>query len=183
MLLTLAQGAVAKVSQTTAYSYFKVQGQSPRLIYISLLKHAKGPGGHDAYATTITRIYQKTNFLVGKMCSFKDYRIMGTFKITLPKLVGSAGASNATKQSWADFADVLKHHEEHHRDLWMGCISSFDKQIRYMSATSCGALSIKFKTLWKTMQKNCDAQNQAFDVKERLNFLSHPFIQKVQHDR
>ena len=63
----------AKVSLNTTYSYFKVQGKTSREIYISLLKHAKGPGGHDAYATITTRIYQKSNFLVGKNCAIKDY--------------------------------------------------------------------------------------------------------------
>lgn len=181
--MALEQGAEAKVSQTTTYNYFKVQGQSPRAIYVSLLKHAKGPSGHDAYATTITRIYQKTDFAVGKNCSFKNYSIIGKFKITLPKLTGADGASKATKQGWAGFAAVLKRHEEHHRDLWMACVRNFEKQVRNMSAKSCGTLAIKFKTLWNTMQKSCDAQNSAFDKRERQNFLRQPFIQMVQHDR
>ena len=169
----------AKVSQSTTYSYFKVQGQTPREIYVSLLKHAKGPGGHDAYATTTTRIYQKTSFTVGSFCSFKNYNITGTFKITLPKLVGTDGATAATKQGWAGFANVLKRHEEHHRELWMGCVRNFEQQVRSMSEKNCGALGSNFKKLWKVMQKNCDAQNAAFDKQEQLNFLRNPFIQTV----
>ncbi len=181
--MALEQGAEAKVSQTTTYNYFKVQGQSPRAIYVSLLKHAKGPSGHDAYATTITRIYQKTDFAVGKNCSFKNYSIIGKFKITLPKLVGAAGASAATKQSWAGFATVLKRHEEHHRDLWMACVRNFEKQVASMSSKNCGTLAINFKKLWITTQKNCDAQNRAFDKNERQNFLRQPFIQMVRRDK
>lgn len=173
----------AKVLQSTSYSYFKVQGQTPREIYVSLLKHAKGPGGHDAYATTTTRIYQKTSFAVGKTCSFTNYRITGAFKITLPKLVGAGATSAATKQSWAGFANVLKRHEEHHRDLWMACVRNFEAQVRSMSAKSCGQLGSNFKKLWKAMQKNCDAQNSAFDRQEKLNFLRQPFIQKVLRGR
>ncbi len=179
LFVSLGQSAEAKVSQSTSYNYFKVQGKMPREIYISLLKHAKGPSGHDAYATTTTRIYQKTNFAVGKNCSFKNYGIIGRFKITLPKLVGADGASAATKQSWAGFANVLKRHEEHHRDLWMACVRSFENQVRDMSAKSCGQLATNFKKLWKAMQKNCDAQNSVFDKQEQFNFLRQPFIQMV----
>ncbi len=183
LLVGLGNSAEAKVSQSTAYNYFKVKGQTPREIYSSLLKHAKGPGGHDAYATTTTRIYQKTSFAVGKNCSFKDYSIIGKFKITLPKLVGANGALAATKQSWAGFATVLQRHEEHHRDLWMACVQSFESQVRNMSAKNCSALTVNFKKLWKTMQKNCDAQNSAFDKQEKLNFLRLPFIQMVRRGK
>ena len=179
MVVTNAYTAEAKVSQSTTYSYFKVQGQTPQEIYISLLKYAKGPRGHDAYATTTTRIYQKTSFAVGTTCGFKNYNITGTFKITLPKLVSADGASATTRQSWAGFANVLKRHEEHHRELWMGCIGSFEKQVRNMSAKTCSALGANFKKLWKTMQRNCDAQNSDFDKQEQLNFLRQPFIQMV----
>ena len=184
-LIILMAGSIAeaKVSQSTTYSYFKVQGKTPREIYISLLKHAKSPGGHDAYATIKTQIFQKTNFEVGKTCRFQDYSIIGKFKISLPKLVASSTASAATRQSWAGFASVLKRHEEHHRDLWMACVNSFEQQVRKMSAESCGALTTKFKKLWKAMQKNCDAQNSAFDKAERQNFLRQPFIQTVRRGR
>ena len=183
VIMAIGQNVEAKISQSTTYNYFKVQGQTPREIYISLLKHAKGPGGHDAYAFITTRISQKTDFVVGKNCSFRNYNISSSFKITLTKLVNAGVASSATKQNWAGFASVLQRHEEHHRDLWLACVRNFENQVRSMSAKNCSALSSKFRSLWKAMQKKCTAQNSAFDLAERQNFLRQPFIQKVRRGK
>ncbi len=177
VFLVFGQFAEAKVSQSTSYNYFKVQGQTSREIFNSLLKHAKGPSGHDAYATTITRISQKTDFTVGKNCGLKNYRISASFKITLPKLAGAGSASAATKQNWNGFAGKLKRHEEHHRDLWVACVRSFESKVRNLQAQSCGVLGSQYKKLWMAMEKSCTAQNDAFDRQEQLNFMSQPFIQ------
>ena len=183
VFLAFGQFAEAKVLQTTSYNYFRVQGQTSREIFNSLLKHAKGPSGHDAYATTITRIYQKTDYTVGKNCGLKNYRISASFKITLPKLAGAGSATATTKQSWNGFAGILKRHEEHHRDLWVACVRSFESKVRNLEAQSCGVLGSQYKKLWMAMEKTCTAQNDDFDRQEQLNFMHQPFIQAALHGK
>jgi predicted secreted Zn-dependent protease len=177
-MILMVNVAQAKISQNTSYSYFKISGQSAQQIYKSLLAHAKGPGGHDAYATTSTRIIQNGQYTGGKSCRVKSYNTFLTFKINLPKLAAS-NAHASVKGSWQNFAGVLKRHEEHHRTLWMSCATQFNTAVLALSNSNCSTLKRKFDSLWKKAQANCRKQNDAFDKAEQAQFLRQPFIQLV----
>lgn len=181
-IFLLAGSAMAKTTSSTQYNYFKIQGQTAQQIHISLFKHAKGPGGHDAYATTSTRIFQKVSFIVGKTCSVKTYDMQAMFKINLPVLK-SSNPSPLVKAKWAGFADVLRLHEEHHRSLWLACAQKFNQKVQSLSAPNCQALNKKFISLWKTMETDCKKQNAAFDRAEQLRFPKLPFIKMVSGGR
>jgi predicted secreted Zn-dependent protease len=177
-MILMVNVAQAKISQNTSYSYFKISGQSAQQIYKSLLAHAKGPGGHDAYATTSTRIIQNGQYTGGKSCRVKSYNTFLTFKINLPKLA-SSNAHASVKGSWQNFAGVLKRHEEHHRTLWMSCATQFNTAVLALSNSNCSTLKRKFDSLWTKTQNSCRKQNDAFDKAEQAQFLRQPFIQLV----
>ena len=171
--------ASAKITQSTNYNYFAVRGNSALEVYLSLLAHAKGFGGHNAYATTVTTISQKTDFNSGKMCKFKNYQINAWFKITLPKLVSNSGLSKSDASNWASFANVLKVHELHHRQIWLGCASRFNSEAMNMREQNCATLTQNYKAMWKKINENCRNANDAFDLSERTTFLKQPLIRSI----
>jgi predicted secreted Zn-dependent protease len=178
----LASAAEAKVSVSTSYSYFKISGHTAGQIYQSLLAHAKGPGGHDAYATTSTRIIQKGTYSTGKSCGVRTYDTNLNFAINLPRLAASK-ASAPIQNSWQDFAGVLKRHEEHHRSLWLSCAREFNRKVLELKESSCANLKNKFKILWKATETSCRKLNDDFDRAEQLRFPHQPFIQLLLRRR
>ena len=170
--------ASATVSQKSTYNYFKIQGSSAREIYTSLLKHAKGPAGHDAYATTAIQVFQKSKLLTAPNCRFQKLQIYATFKITLPKLQ-SASRPAATQKTWQGFSTALQTHEEHHRSLWMACAAKLEQAAAGLSAKNCKALTAKFKTVWKAIETDCTRENNNFDRAEQKSLLLQPFIKMV----
>lgn len=182
ILLLLSTAATAKTTMTSSTNYFKIQGQTAQQIYASLLTHAKGPGGHDAYATTSTRILQKASFTVGKSCSVKNYDVVAAFQISLP-ILKSSSPHPIIRSKWQGFADVLRRHEEHHRTLWMACARNFNRKVQTLTASNCKALNVKFTALWKATEDVCRQQNNAFDRAEQSRFLKQPFIQLVLQNK
>jgi predicted secreted Zn-dependent protease len=178
VLLPFLTGAHAAITQQTSYSFFKVQGHSPREIYNSLMKHAKGPQGHDAYATTAIKVFQQVSFKGSPQCRVSKIMLSGSFNINLPKLA-TAPANAATLQNWQIFIAALRAHEEHHRELWLACIAQLDASAKSMAAKSCNSLNIQLKKNWAQIQSNCFAQNTVFDKQEQKNILKQPFIKMV----
>jgi predicted secreted Zn-dependent protease len=178
LLFTLP--AQALIKQKTSYNYFRISGNSAVEIYQSLMAHAKGPSGHDAFATTKADIRQRGNYIQGKICRTNATMSLAIFKIQLPQLTPSR--ANATVLSgWREFSALLKRHEEHHRALWLACTENFNSMAARLEAKSCSKLKSKYLSLWNSMLKNCKAQNQSFDQSERAGLASHPFIQLVAH--
>jgi predicted secreted Zn-dependent protease len=175
----MANQALAGTSQHTSYSYFRIKGQTAKQIYLSLLTHAKAPGGHDAYATTSTSIYQKAKFTVGKSCNVRNHNITAKFKISLPQLNTSSHPPSVVKSKWQNFANVLKRHEEHHRSLWLACATAFSRKAQTLKASNCSTLGNNLTSLWKKIEAACHKQNKAFDNAEQAKLLRQPFIQMV----
>jgi predicted secreted Zn-dependent protease len=178
LILITALPAVASVRHHTSYSYFQIKGNSAVEIYVSLLAHAKGPSGHDAFATTATEIAQHGRYLPGKSCRTFSTSSDATFKISLPKLA-KGKASKSVVRGWQGFSSVLKRHEEHHRALWLNCAAAFNQIALRLKENNCDQLKSKFSALWNTMKSNCAKQNQAFDLSEQSQFLKQPFIRLV----
>jgi predicted secreted Zn-dependent protease len=168
----------AKIRQNSSYNYFRIQGHSAVEIYKSLLKHAKGPAGHDAYATTTIQVFQKSRFSSGASCKLDQIELQAIFKISLPKL-NSSPSTPSVARSWQNFAGTLRNHEEHHRSLWMGCVGKLEAQVRNLQASSCDSLKVKLKQSWKKIERLCMAENNAFDKAEQINLLKQPFIKMV----
>lgn len=169
----------AKTIQTSSYNYFLIKGQTAVQIYASLLAHAKGPAGHDAYATTLTRIHQKAEFIRGKTCAVHRYDNTADFKFSLPKLQAKPNVDKVALTKWQDFAAVLKRHEEHHRSLWLACAAKFNSSVQNMSARTCDQLGNAIKKLWSKTEASCRRENDAFDAAEQAHFLQVPFIRLV----
>lgn len=179
----IAGSAVATTTNSTRYSYFKISGQSAHEVYSSLMSHAKGPGGHDAYATTSTKISQNAQYSIGKTCRIKNYQMNLAFNINLPQLASGRKPPLSMRGNWKNFADVLKVHEEHHRSLWLGCANAFSQLAQKLEASNCQVLKTNYTQLWVTMQNSCKRQNDAFDQAERIRFMKIPFIQQVLSTR
>jgi predicted secreted Zn-dependent protease len=174
--ITILVPAQAKTTQTTVYSYFKVHGQSALEIYASLIRHAKGPSGHDAYATTSTRMYPTADYADGKSCSMKNYSLSVAFKINLPHLQQDRLKLSPALNEWNAFAIMLKHHEEHHRSLWISCADRVAAKIQALQGNDCSNISNKYRQIWNDMEKSCRAENDAFDKDEQEHFLRQPFM-------
>ena len=175
--------ATAKTIQSSTYNYFIIKGKSAPQIYASLLAHANGPAGHDAYATTLTRIHQRADFIRGKNCAVHRYDNIAEFKFSLPKLQSNAKVDATALAQWQGFAAVLKRHEEHHRSLWLACATKFNISVQHMSARTCDQLGNAIKKLWAKTEAVCRQQNDSFDAAERAHFLSLPFIRLVLSSR
>ncbi len=182
LVMTAGTGASAEVSQSTTYNYFKIQGKTAPEIYASLLKYAKGPSGHDAYATTAVQVFQKTKVVGTNPCRIQKVDLNATFKITLPRL-HSTGIAPKVGQSWRSFERALLTHEEHHRSLWMACVAKLERQIKTLKAKDCSTLSANFKSIWKSIETECKAQNNRFDASEQVVLLKQPFIRLVVNTR
>jgi predicted secreted Zn-dependent protease len=178
LLLLVSVPAQAKIQQKTSYSYFKVSGNSAGEIYRSLLRHAHGPMGHDAFATTRADIRQRGNYVQGKMCHTDATSSLANFKIQLPQLTPIT-ANAKVLNSWRNFSGFLKQHEEHHRSLWLACTANFNQVAKSLSAKSCHTLKSNYMTLWQTMLQNCKSQNQNFDQTDRAHLAQQPFIKLV----
>ncbi len=176
--LFCAGQAEATITQKTSYNYFVIKGRNAREIYTSLLKHARGPSGHDAYATTAFKVFQKSRLITAPSCRFQKLELRATFVITLPKLQ-PAQIAGTTNQNWQIFANALLAHEQHHRSIWMACMTSLEQAAQGLQTKSCSSLTAKFNTIWKSIESVCTKRNNAFDAAEQRALLKQPFIQMV----
>ena len=178
-LFALSAPVCAKVTGQSTYNYFDIRGTSAKMIYSSLMAHAMGPGGSDAYATTKTNFAQKTTFTTKGGCAFANFDARLTFNISLPRAERDPLIPNHTVKAWGEFASMLKRHEEHHTVIWMGCANRLAANVRRMRAPNCSALTAQYQAAWNAMEQSCRGENQAFDRAEAARFPAQPFVRQV----
>lgn len=174
-----AAQAASKPAIQTSFNYFTIVGTTPREIYADLLARGPQVGGMDALATTKVDFSQAPQLAPGPLCKMKNFGTRLTFKVSLPHLAGEAGVSPSTRASWARFASELKAHEAHHRAIWTACANRLERQVMALKSESCENFKAAYADLSRKNLAVCEAENQLFDAKERLRFLSLPFIRQV----
>lgn len=171
--------ALAKPLYSTKYTYYNVAGDSAEEIYSAMLRKGPRVNGAKAYAATSATTTQDGKLLQSGSCRIEDYRLKLEFVIKLPKIRNESVLPSSDRTRWKEFSAFLQKHEETHRTIWLGCASDLERQVKAISATSCGDADKKAAALWEKMRKSCSSKHVAFDAAEQKKLMKHPFVKLV----
>lgn len=166
--------------QTTQYSSYAVNGRTPADIYRAILK--VGPivdGGRAIAATTAQAVQSNTMQQGPSYCAVTQFRLSFRFNVLLPRLANTSGLSPQDRYLWQQFSAFLKAHELQHTRLWLRCGMELERRVMALRAPSCDELQRQADTTWKRMKPGCDKQQSNFDVEQRGELMSQPFMQRV----
>ena len=176
-------GAMAAVTQGTSYHSFVVRGKTARAIYKSILSHSRKKDGFQTFATTDVSLRPHIKLLTKPSCKITDATIAARFVVHLPRLANEASLAPALRRDWQSFAAELKHHEEHHREIWLGCAADLVTAATGLSAGDCKSFAKTFEERIKQASKTCREKNDAFDSEAQIRLPSIPFIQRALLNR
>lgn len=174
-----SQVAQAAPAFTTKYVYYKVSGDSPAGIYVSMLKRGPHVKGEKAYAATSAESSQRGKLELTKSCRITDYQYSIDFVIRLPKLTDEASLSTGARSRWQQFSSFLRKHEETHRSIWMGCANEIETKIRALRGRTCSEVDKKAQAIRDQVQNACNRKHMAFDAAEQKRLAKHPFVKMV----
>jgi len=177
--LALAEGASAKPTQTTRYSYYTISGDTAVEVYDSMIRKGPKVNGAKAYAATSATTTQDGKLLQGSSCKILDYRLKLDFVIKLPKIRNEKVLPAAERKRWQQFSTFLKAHEETHRQIWLECAADLERQVKSIKVKSCSDADRKATQLWDRIRTACNRKHTAFDKAEQKRLLAHPFVQMV----
>lgn len=174
--VSLCGGASAGTSHSTSYSYYPVNGRTPADIYRAILSRGPEVNGAKALASTSATTRQNGRLVQGPTCQVVDYGLDLNFVIRLPRLRNEAVLPRAERRLWRQFSAFLRAHEEHHRELWLGCAAEMDRKVRALKVKSCKQASKRVNELWQRMLTSCGKKQTAFDEDERKTLMQQPFM-------
>ncbi len=169
----------AQPHQTTNYTYYAIQGDTPVSIYATMIKRGPLVGGVKAYAKTLAVSTPSVQIIQGKTCRLQSFNLNFSFDINLPKLKNENAISGQTKTEWRNFAKFLKTHEETHRRIWLAYGTALEAKVRAIKAGSCAELTSKIIKLRQQMAASCNREQEAFDVAQQRVLLQQPFVKLV----
>ena len=176
-------GAQATVTQSTGYHPFVVHGKTARAIYKSILSHSRKKDGFQTFATTDVSLRPHIKLITKPGCKITDATITARFVVHLPNLANEASLAPGLRQDWRSFAAELKHHEEHHREIWLGCAADLVAAATGLSEGDCKSFAKKFEERVKQASKTCREKNDAFDNEAQTHLPAIPFIQRALLNR
>jgi predicted secreted Zn-dependent protease len=177
--LFTCESVLAQPHQTTKYSYYSIQGDTPGSIYATMIKRGPRVGGVKAYAKTLAVSTPYVQILQGKTCKLQSFSLNFSFDINLPKLKNESAVTGRTKAEWKSFARFLKTHEETHRRIWLAYGSALEAKVRNIKAGSCAELAGKIIKLREQMTASCNREQEAFDAAQQRVLLQQPFVKLV----
>lgn len=175
----LSADASAKPAQTTKYTYYSVAGDSAVEIYDAMIRKGPRVNGAKAYASTSATTTQDGKLLQTTSCKIQDYKLKIDFVIRLPKIRNEKLLPAADRNRWKQFSAFLRKHEETHREIWLGCASDLERQVKAIRAKTCAEADRKAAQLWDRMRAACNKKHNAFDAAEQRKLMKHPFVQLV----
>jgi predicted secreted Zn-dependent protease len=176
-------GAFAAVTQSTSYQPFVVRGKTARAIYKSVLSHSRTKDGFRTFATTDVSLRPHIKLITKPSCKVTEADITARFVVHLPSLANAAGLSPDLRRDWQSFAAELKHHEEHHREIWLGCAADLVTAATGLTAGDCKSFAKTFEERINQASKTCREKNDAFDNEAQIRLPSIAFIQRAQLNR
>ena len=176
-------GVMAAVTQSTSYHPFVVHGKTARAIYKSVLSHSRKKDGFQTFATTDVSLRPHIKLITKPNCKIADATITARFVVHLPRLASDAGLAPGPRQDWRSFLAELKLHEEHHREIWLGCAADFVTAATGLSAGDCKSFAKKIEERIKQASNTCREKNDAFDNEAQSQLPSIPFIQRALLNR
>ena len=147
--------AMAAVIQSTSYHPFIVHGKTARAIYKSVLSHSRKKDGFQTFATTDVSLRPHIKLITRPSCKITDATITARFVVRLPSLANEAGLAPGLRQDWQSFLAELKHHEEHHREIWLGCAADLVTAATGLSAGDCKSFAKKIEERIKQASMTC----------------------------
>jgi len=171
--------APGEAHQTTKYTYYSIQGDSPASIYATMIKRGPRVGGVKAYAKTLAVSTPSVQLIEGKTCKLENFTLNFDFDINLPKLKNEKAITGRTSVEWQKFARFLKTHEETHRRIWLDYGAALEEKVRVIKASSCAELATKIIKLRQQMAEKCNKDQEAFDVAQQRVLLQQPFVKLV----
>lgn len=171
--------ALAGVTQRTSYQPFVVHGKSAHAIYNSVLSHSHKKDGFRTFATTDVSLRPKIKLVTKPQCKITEAMITARFVVHLPQLANEAALAPSLDQDWTRFVSDLKHHEEHHRDLWLGCAADLASAAKSVAATDCKSFARQFENRIKAASRSCRARNDAFDETAQIQLPRIPFVRRA----
>jgi predicted secreted Zn-dependent protease len=178
-IVAIGGSAIAKPIYNTKYSYYTVGGDSAEQIYSAMLRKGPRVNGAKAYAATSATTTQDGKLMQASSCRIQEYQLRLDFVIKLPKIKNDKVLPPADRVRWKEFSAFLKKHEETHRSIWLGCAADLERQVRSISASSCGDADKKAAAMWEKMRKSCSSKHVAFDAAEQKKLMKHPFVKMV----
>ena len=182
LLATSLLPAEAATVQTTSYSSYPVSGRTPAEIYKVILKRGPMVNGGRAIAATTSEAVQKNLLAQGaSSCRVSDFRLSFRFDVQLPRHTNPSALSPRDRYLWQQFTSFLKAHELQHTKLWLRCGKTLERRVLAIRAPTCDSVERQAEAVWRRLKPSCDQQQVNFDVEQRGELMSHPFMQAVIH--
>ncbi len=179
LLLLVSTPGIAAVTQQTLYRPFTVHGKTAKAIYRSVISHSSKKAGYSTYATTDVRLQPSLKAKTHPTCEITSTDIAARFVIHLPVLPNAKSLPPGLRHDWFDFTAQLKRHEEHHREIWLGCAKDLEKAVRGIPPGDCIGFVRQMNARAATAKKSCDQKNTAFDTEAQQTLPAIPFIRRA----
>ena len=190
-LLTLAAGAalllaapvpgvmpaLAQMRTSTVVKHYAISGHSERALLADMRRRGPRVKGRPALASTRLSA-QYSARLAGRpgICRVRDFRLRATFTMRLPVLRKPGALRRGAKRRWPGFAARLRRHERRHIAIWKGCLAQVDRELRRLSAATCGGLKQRMRARYRRIMEACSRKHDAFDAREHHVARNLPFI-------
>jgi predicted secreted Zn-dependent protease len=161
----------------TKYTYYLIAGQSADDLHSSMSQ--KGPhiyGGRAYASATVDPTVTLRTRQQGGICRIADFRVHMKFTIRLPKLKKSANLTSELRESFQQFYQSAKQHEETHRSIWLKCARETEVLARKVRAGTCSEAEAMAYDLYHHIGQECHERQMAFEAIEYERLAQHPFI-------
>jgi len=168
--------AAARPHSQTSVKYYTITGPDDRSLDVQMARFGPTHRGGHAYATLSADPTFKGRLVPGRYCRLEQFRVNVRFVMTLPKLSPRARLSLATRARWHRFASFVRHHEERHRSIWLGCLARGEARARRLRISDCGQLDRAVAGVFKQEWAHCEKLHDAFDAAQHILLKRQPLI-------
>lgn len=177
MLLALpAQEAEARPKVTSKYTYYSISGTSARNLYQQMISRGPHVSGDRALAATSAETRQSGDFVAGKSCRVRNYRISLNFTVKLPKVANERKLTPKLRRNWKKFSAFVKRHEERHKQIWIGCARDVERKVKALRTANCREADRKANRIFRAAAAACEKKHDAFDRSEQKRLARHPLV-------
>jgi predicted secreted Zn-dependent protease len=175
-MLVGAGGALARPHSHTTVKYYTVTGPDDRSLDAQMARFGPMHHGGHAYATLSADPTFKGRLVPGRYCRLQQFRVDVGFVMTLPRLSSRAHLSAATRSRWNRFAAFVRHHEERHRTIWLGCLARGEVRAVKLRIGDCDRLDQAVAEVFREEWARCEKLQDAFDAAQHVLLKRQPLI-------
>ena len=179
-LACLATAASAGETRKPNLIFYPVKGTTAKAIKDDMYQNGPKIRGDNKLSFTIPAIkINKRTVKSAEKCRYKSYGISSVYSFVLPQLVNKKAVQRQTLAKWNGFASYLLDHEDKHRQIWLNCLSEFEKQAKTMSASDCETLDKDTSSAFENKKLACLAEDQRLDFYHAKEALKTPFLREA----